>query len=122
MLILIKAAIDTRQAVGCVWGMHSKVQRSATDALCVMKSGQEGGGKKEDMLCVYVVCFWQINEPCEGECSALWSCHMHSKQRRSQGGEVKQGAVKGTPLHTPLACHYTCVNTALHNTVAHTLV
>lgn len=93
MLILIKAAIDTRQAVGCVWevakgGMHSKVQRSATDALCAMKSGQGGGGKKEDMLCVYVVCFWQINEPCEGECSALWSCHMHSKQGRSQGGSA----------------------------------
>lgn len=65
--------------------MHSKVQRSATDALCVMEMGQrrvarEGGGY---VMCVYVVCFWQINEPCEGECSALWSCHMH---RASRGG------------------------------------
>lgn len=40
--------------------MHSKVQRSATDALCVMEMGQrrvsrEGGrevGRKEVMLCV----------------------------------------------------------------------
>lgn len=40
----------------------------------------------------------------------------------AQGGEVQQGAAKGTPLPTPLACHYTCVNRAVHNTVAHTLV
>lgn len=69
--------------------MHSKVQRSATDALCVMKMGQWSGKERGICyVCVYVVCFWQINEPCEGGvCSyALWLCHMHSKQRRSPKG------------------------------------
>lgn len=43
--------------------------------------GKGGGKERGYVMCVYVVCFWQINEPCEGECSALWSCHMHRASR-----------------------------------------
>lgn len=107
--------------------MHSKVQRSATDALCVMEMGQrrvsreggEGGGKERGyVMCVYVVCFWQINEPCEGECSALWSCHMHRASRgvASEGGKGEEC----TPSRAPLLAAITHVQTEHGTTLLHT--
>lgn len=85
MLILIKVAIDTRQAAGrCIYGLHSKVHRSATDALCALNgcglwaAGAAAGVGAGAVGGVNVVCFWQINEPCEGDSCALWSCHMHT--------------------------------------------
>lgn len=69
--------------------MHSKVQRSATDALCVMKMGQWSGKERGICyVCVYVVCFWQINEPCEGGvCSMHCGCVICTASR----GVVRKG-------------------------------
>lgn len=101
--------------------MHSKVQRSATDALCVMEMGQrrvaregEGRGERKRLCYVCVRCLLLANQRAvRGRvlCIVVVS-YAQSKQRRSQRGERGPCLL---PLHM-------CKQSTAQHCCTHTLV
>lgn len=89
MLILIKAAIDTRQAarsggVGGEDALESATQRN----WCTLCHENGAGKREEGKRRICCVCFWQINEPCEGGvCSMHCGCVICTASR----GVVRRG-------------------------------
>lgn len=106
-------------------GMHSKVQRSATDALCVMEMGQRRGvgkgrrGERKRLCYVCVRCLLLANQRAvRGRVLRIVVVsYAQSKQRRSQRGERGMTAPPYVRLCPPGITH---VQTEHGTTLLHT--